>query len=187
VSHGIQPVQGGQSQVWARGGPHGLGPMHRVLDSVSPLLGVDAKDLVKELRSGKSLADVATEKGVTRDDLLAVVTEALASGPGKSGHAAGPPSVDPATLAQQMVDRKGFGSPPPADPPPPRDSTQGTGTTDFGHAFSDLSESLGLSESDLVQALQSGTSLEAIAAQHGVPRDVLVTLFGQGSLVDTSA
>ena len=48
-------------------------------DSVSvaaSTIGVDAKDLVKELRTGKSIADVATEHGVAEQTVVdAIVTD----------------------------------------------------------------------------------------------------------------
>lgn len=67
------------------GGPSGLpgGPgikQHRVLggsDDIAKLLGLSQQDLGTQLRSGKSLAEIATSKGVSRDALLAAVTKAV--------------------------------------------------------------------------------------------------------------
>jgi hypothetical protein len=168
----VHAVEGGQSHVWAQGGPKGMGPLRHVLDAVSDLLHVDSKDLMQDLRSGKSLADVATGADVSRDDLLAAVTQALSGGPGPAG-------ADPSAIAQQLVDRKGF--------PGQRHGHGQHHAVDFQHAISQLSDSLGVSANDLISSLQSGTSLEDLAKEHGVSQDELATLFGQGQLVDTTA
>lgn len=57
------------------GGPggHGIGALKVGLDVAAEKLGMSREDLVTELRSGKSLADVAGEKGVSVDDLTAAL------------------------------------------------------------------------------------------------------------------
>jgi len=191
MSSGMDPVGGSQGPLWADG-TQGPGRMRQVLDSVSTLLGVDSNDLIASLRSGQSLADIAAQNGVSRDDLLAAVTQALSSSSqGASGvGAVGPQGIDVSTLAQQIVDRKGFGghhhhhhhhgAP---------DATQVASgvNSEFEQAFSELSSALGLNEGDLVKALQAGTSLFDVASQQGVSQDTLASILGQGSLINTSA
>jgi hypothetical protein len=81
------------------GGPgHGLGA--DVLGPVAKKLGVTEQQLRTRLRAGKSLADVATAEGVSRADLLAVITTALRD--------AGVPSGRVAALAKRIAD----GTPP---------------------------------------------------------------------------
>lgn len=59
----------------APGGPGGLriAPAN-VLAPVSEFLGIDPQTLMSELRAGKSLAQIAQERGKTRDELKAVLT-----------------------------------------------------------------------------------------------------------------
>lgn len=65
-------VKAKRRDVWARR-PH-LGK--KLLDSIAQKLGVDTKELVGELRSGKSIADVARDKGV---DPQSIVDEIVSS------------------------------------------------------------------------------------------------------------
>jgi hypothetical protein len=106
VSHGIDPVAHGQGAVWGQGQTLRMGPMHRVLNSVTTLLGVDKSTLIGDLRSGQSLSDIATAQGVTSDDLLNAVTQALTTTHGKSGSHGfmAKLGLDSATLAQQLID-----------------------------------------------------------------------------------
>jgi hypothetical protein len=56
-----------------RGGPLGGGP---ALDAAATFLGMSAADVRKALRSGKTLAALATDKGKTEDDLVAALVTA---------------------------------------------------------------------------------------------------------------
>ena len=47
------------------------------LDAAASKLGMTSQDLMKELRQGKTLADVAKEKSVTLDDLKAAMVKAV--------------------------------------------------------------------------------------------------------------
>jgi len=62
----------------APGGPHGRGPgMREGLDAAASALGMTADELRTELQSGKSVAQVAQDRGVNLDDVKnAIVTEA---------------------------------------------------------------------------------------------------------------
>jgi len=191
----MDPVQGAQSPVWGQDGGQGPGRMRQVLDSVSSLLGVDSSQIIDGLRSGQSLADIAAQNGVSRDQLIATVTQALSSNTqgASTDAAAASQGIDPSTLAQQIVDRKGFGGHHHHHHHGMSDQTDtASGVNDeFEQAFSELSSALGLSESDLAKALQAGTSLFDLAAQHGVSQDAITdamtNAIGQGSLLDTSA
>jgi uncharacterized protein YidB (DUF937 family) len=48
-----------------------------VLQSLAAVLGMDQKDLVQQLQSGKALDQLASDKGLTQDDLLKAVQQAL--------------------------------------------------------------------------------------------------------------
>src|SRR5919202_1371817 len=69
-----------------------------VLATAATYLGMSVADLRTELQSGKSLADVAVEKGKTRDGLIAALTQA-----------------EQMRIAQ-LVDQKGLGSKLPGGP-----------------------------------------------------------------------
>ena len=65
-------VKAKRRDIWAKH-PH-LGK--KLLDTIAQKLGIDAKELVSELRSGKSIADVAGDKGV---DPQSIIDELVAS------------------------------------------------------------------------------------------------------------
>jgi polyhydroxyalkanoate synthesis regulator phasin len=54
----------------------GLGVLKQALDTTAGALGMNADDLKAELKTGKSVADVATEKGVSLDDVTKALTDA---------------------------------------------------------------------------------------------------------------
>ena len=111
-------------------------------------IGISETDLRTELQSGKSLADVAVEKGKTRDGLIAALTQA-----------------DQTRIAQ-LVDQKGLGAKGPGGP----------GRGFFMHdPLAAAATYLGLSEQDLHTKLQSGQTLAAIAnSTAGKSRDGLI-------------
>ncbi len=58
---------------------HRHGMPAKVLSAVADKLGMSSQDLKSQLDSGKSLADVAKAKGLSRDDLVATIKSALSS------------------------------------------------------------------------------------------------------------
>jgi hypothetical protein len=73
--------------------------MQKILQPVADELGIPMADLQDALGSGKSLADIAQSKGVSRDDLVKVVADAI-----QQTRPAGAPQLDPTQLANRMVD-----------------------------------------------------------------------------------
>jgi DNA-binding phage protein len=71
-----------------------------VMSAVANELGISQSDLQTQLRSGKSLSDVAAAAGISSDQLTATITTALQ----KSNLPAG---TDVAALATQMATRVG--------------------------------------------------------------------------------
>lgn len=61
------------------GGAMGMAGPREAVDAVATYLGVDAKTLMTELQSGKSLAQVAQDHGKSRDDLKAALTAKFGS------------------------------------------------------------------------------------------------------------
>jgi hypothetical protein len=80
---------------------HHHGRHHKqVLDSVAKTLDMNDDDVKSALRSGKSLSQLASDKGVSRDDLLKSIEQGLTNGQGQS--------VDQSRLdaiAQRIADR----------------------------------------------------------------------------------
>jgi lambda repressor-like predicted transcriptional regulator len=153
---------------------------HPAMDAAAKLLGMSSSDLRSALQSGKSLADVASSKGISQDTLTAAMAAAIQQvNPGVSS--------DQATkVATAIATRTPPAGGPPPDAAPGADATQGaTGTTAArGHhhhhhhagaaAMDAAAKALGMSASDLSSSLQSGQSLASIAKSKGVSQDDLV-------------
>lgn len=70
------PPGGGPPGFFHRGGPHGPGgggPLFGGIDAAAKFLGLTRAELGEQLRSGKSLADVAKDKGKSVDDLKSAI------------------------------------------------------------------------------------------------------------------
>ncbi|MCI0791614.1 MAG: hypothetical protein J4O02_07580, partial [Chloroflexi bacterium] len=65
----------GASTAFAHQRPYGTGPRHAIVNTVADTLGMDKRDLVAELRSGKTLAEVAQENGVDVDEVIEALVE----------------------------------------------------------------------------------------------------------------
>ena len=122
-------------------------PTTTLLSGVANLLGTTTDDLIKSMQGGESLGDIASAKGVSRDDLLATIKEGLQTNglPGRQ-------PVDLDAMAAKVADRKGSGS--------HRHGQAGGGIQPGGESLqqrmADLSTTLGVSDDELVQALQNG-------------------------------
>jgi hypothetical protein len=64
--HAATSVAAAVSGAWGHHGHHG----HNPVQAVSSLLGMDPDDVISELKSGKSLDDIASEHGVSHQDLV---------------------------------------------------------------------------------------------------------------------
>ena len=72
-----------------------------IMNSASQALGLSVQDLRSALDSGQSLADVAQQRGVSRDDLVSAVAQGIQSAP-----PTGAPAPAAANeLAEHVVDR----------------------------------------------------------------------------------
>lgn len=79
----------------------GQGPWQSILGSVSNLLGTTPDDLRQSLRTGESLSDLASQKGISSDSLVSTIAGAL-----QSTGASAPAGTDFNQVAQQIADRK---------------------------------------------------------------------------------
>lgn len=136
------------------------------LDAAAKVLGISADDLRTELQGGKSLADVAKEKGVDKQKLIdALVADATTR-----------LDQEKAKLPDQiakMVDGKmpmgpsgqggGFGG---------RGGPGGRGGQ--GMQLPAAAKALGLSEADLQTALKGGKSLADVAKDKGVSEQTVI-------------
>ena len=131
------------AQFMANQGPGG----GDLLSAAANYIGISVADLRTELQAGKSLADVAVEKGKTRDGLIAALTQAEQ------------------TRIGQLVDQKGLGA-----------KGRGPGGFHVEQNLLGAAATyLGISEQDLRTKLQGGTSLASIAnSTAGKSRDGLV-------------
>jgi hypothetical protein len=126
------------------------------MTGTATLLGMSADDLRQAQRSGTTLADLATQKGVAKDDLVKSVAADL-----KANKPDGAPELSETQLTE-MATNVAEGKRPqgPHGPPPPRG---GGGDGDRAQAnVSSLAEALGTDADTLLQKLQSGDDLTTL-------------------------
>ena len=144
--------------------PAGAPPPHRPgkapsLDKTAELLGISVDDLGTQLKSGKTLNEIASEQGVSSDDLLSALKSDL-----KSNKPAGAPELGDDVLTQIATDiaaGKRPGGPRDAGGPPTRANDAGD-VTATGTNLKSLAETLGLSESDLLAQVSSGANFSSL-------------------------
>lgn len=147
------------------------------MEAAAKTLGISGDDLRTALKSGATLADLAAQKGVSKDDLVAAIAKDLKA----NAPANAPAGIDFTSMATQIVDRSPGSGPPPGPPPQAGDSGNSK--------LSELSSLLGMKETDLLSALESGTSLSDLLASSGVSARSLLNGLGQtqGIAIDTTA
>lgn len=121
----------------------------QAMEPVAKLLDISADDLQSAFNSGQNLAQIAAAKGVSSGDLLRVVTQGLAS----AGIRA-PAGSNYQTFVLDLINRPGGHSQP--------HSIRAAGSRSLAGAF-------GTSEDELVQALQSDTTLLQLGGQKSTP------------------
>ena len=136
------------------------------------------------LASGKSLNDVAEEKGVSDEDLVAAL--------GRGVPAGAPTGVDPTQVLEQIASQVG-GPQPPAPPTgggPGGSVSSGTDvltdsvTSRQQTLIKDLSKLFDTGSDDLVGQLQGGSSLQQMLQDKGITRSSAAATIGGGFLVD---
>jgi hypothetical protein len=144
-----------------------------LLSGVANLLGTTTDDLIKSMQGGESLSDLATAKGVDRDDLLSTIKQGLQT----NGLTARRPA-DLDAMAAKVADRKGSAA-------HRHGAAAGiqAGSESLQQRMADLSTTLGVSDDELVQALQNGLAPGANAVPgYGVSASLL-----QGLQIDQLA
>ena len=127
-----------------------------LLSGVANLLGTTTDDLIKSLRGGESLNDLAAAKGVSRDDLPATIKEGLQANQTTTGQ-----GTDLDAMAARIADRKGTGH------RHPHAGGIQAGSESLQQRVADLSSALGVSDDELVQALQNGLGSTGQGATSG--------------------
>lgn len=123
------------------------------MDNTATALGLSTDDLQSQLKSGKTLNDVAKAQGVSSDDLLKALKSDLAAN--KPADAPAPGDDQLTQMASSIAAGKGpHGPGGHGGPPPPR---KGDGD-DTASNLSTLAGNLGLSSDELLEKLQSGTN-----------------------------
>ncbi|MCX6049837.1 MAG: hypothetical protein NT075_32460 [Chloroflexi bacterium] len=148
-------------------GPRGGMGMFGSQAAIAKALGISESDLMTALKSGKTVADVATEKGVALSTVVdAVVAEqtttlAKAVTDGKLTQAQADERIAklktdlPTMLSTKQPEHPQVGGP------------RGSGMGMFG-APATIATALGISESDLMTALKSGKTVADVATEKGI-------------------
>jgi lambda repressor-like predicted transcriptional regulator len=162
-------------------------------DAVSSLLGLSAKDIAKQVASGKSLDDLAKAKGVSHEDLVSALKSGMPDDLKGSTQA---DAIAETIATQQGMPTQGPGGPPPSGPPL-MSSLNGIGqssgvlsgnlTSSQQDMLDSLSSALGTDSTSLLDELQSGTSLSDLVKSKGIDISTLANVLQNGLLVDTKA
>jgi lambda repressor-like predicted transcriptional regulator len=162
------------------------------MQSVADLFGMSTDDLKSQLQSGKSLADIAQSKGVSRDTLVSTLEKSMQANAPANAPAGFASQLD--NIVNHMVDHKGMGGP------------GGMGGVGGGHhhhgarqatdvsnvdfqsntdsLLSTIANQLNVSPSDLVSQMESGMSLTDISTQAGTDPTQLFQSIGTGNAVN---
>jgi uncharacterized protein YidB (DUF937 family) len=144
--------------------PPGGGP-EKTLQAVAERLGTDAESLEASLDGGSTMSSLAAAAGISQEDLVATIAATLpAQGPDGA-------AVDTTSMATQIAN--GSWPSPPARP-----------EVDLGQGLDALSSALGISSSDLLERLTSGTGIsDLLSADTGLSAQ-LAQDGNRGALVD---
>lgn len=161
----IGAIGGFGSVVGSQDMAQGTNPLFQALSST---LGLSASQIQQQVANGSSLAQIASNQGVSQGTLLSAVENALSkAGPGQSMS-----SSRISDLANKIVNQQGMPSGPPVGTSATGAQGQSSGASPLIQA---LSSTLGLSASQIQQQLASGSSLAQIASNQGVSQNTLLS------------
>ncbi|GAA4622932.1 hypothetical protein [Cellulomonas oligotrophica] len=166
------PPSSGEEGTGTRGVP-------KHVEAAAEALGMSTDEVVEALEDGSSLADLAQEQGVAREDL---VNALVAAAPEDLRALDGIEQ-----MTEQLVDAEGL--PGPAGPPPAGSSgVWGASLTSSQEdALASVADLVGVDASTLVDQLRSGTTLADLLSDAGVSLDDLAGALEDGFLIDTQA
>ncbi|MCV2392874.1 hypothetical protein OEB99_01000 [Actinotalea sp. M2MS4P-6] len=149
------------------------------LEAAADALGLSTDEVVEALQDGASLADLAQEQGVSRDDLVAALVAAAPQDMQGLGNLT--------ELTESLVDQAGLGRP--VGPPPEGSSgVFGAGMTAAQQdTLSSIADLLGTGTDAVLSALQNGSGLSDLFDRAGVTTGDLAGWVEQSLLLDTDA
>jgi uncharacterized protein YidB (DUF937 family) len=115
------------------------------MTNTADLLGISTDELEQARRSGKTLSDLASEKGVSKDDLVKSISQDLKAN--KPDGAAELSDTQLTEMATNIADGKRPQGPPPGRRAHGEDRSQSN--------IASLADELGVKQSDLLDALNS--------------------------------
>ena len=153
----------------------------KMLTAVAAQLGMSLADVKGALRKGTSLNQLATAKGVSHDDLIATIKEAVSS-----SAPAGAPALG-ATQLDQLAESIAAGDRANGLPSPGGAETYAVAAVAGNQALQQVAMTLRMKPDDLVAALTSGVGLEQLANLQGVPLAQVLSTVTKGMLLDIRA
>jgi uncharacterized protein YidB (DUF937 family) len=144
-----------------------------IIQETATILGVDQSAVTDALKQGKTLAQIAQEKGLSEDDFLQKVTaaetkaidDALTAGKITQDQADKQKSGLSDRLKQMIENTK------------PEGDFHGKGHDGFGpwENYEAVSQILGMTEQELKTEVQAGKSLAEVAQEKGISEDQLIS------------
>jgi LysM domain len=193
---GINPAQ----PYWSPTSLQNQGPTaQQVLQPVANLLGTTSQSLISQMQSGATLSGIATQQGVSQNDLITAIEQGLQStNPQTSAISQNGTPSSIATLAANIANgtakvgghhhhHHGGGSTSTTSTTDTDDDSD-TSSSGIGSSTIDsLSSILGVAPETLLQALSQGTSVSQLASSSGIPSSSLQSLLSTGLQIDTTA
>lgn len=165
IAAAADPSSPAKAQAKGFGAHHG--PLGGVLNTVAQILNVTPQELLKDLRQGQSIAQVAQSKGVAEQQVIDAIVKDLSASIDKR--------VQDGKLSQEKADQLKAGLP---DRVKQMVEHQGPwkkeGRSFRGASLKDVASILGMSQQDLVNQLKSGKSIVEVAQSKGISEDQLV-------------
>ncbi len=159
------------------------------MDAAAKALGLTDAQLQQSLQSGSTLADLAKEKGVSEDSLVSTIAQSLQqNAPAGSSSS----TTDYTSMAQNIVDGKvpahhhGHHAHSSSASSSDQDSSS---SSDADDPFGTAASLLGMSQDDLLSALEGGSSFNDLLSSKGLTVNDLTAALGttSGTIVDTVA
>ena len=152
---------------------------------VAKTLGMSTDHLKSALQSGKSLKDLANEKNVAHEDLIATIKTAM-----PTDRVNATDNADGTQLAARIVGRAGTQGPPPGVPPKAVDgkaTANAKATAVSGSTLNAVSSLLTGQDSTALTSITSSKQLIDFLQHQGVDLTSLRNVLNSGSLVDVTA
>lgn len=147
---------------------------HRAYSDAAAVLGVTVEKLQEQLESGKSLADIAASKGMSKEKLVQALTAKTAVRLDEAVKSGKLPADTVGRLKEKLADKwtervemKGF-----AFAPKPHGNREHRQM--MAGQFTRIAAMIGISKEELEKRLNEGQSLAEIAQAEGISRQTLI-------------